>query len=106
MAGDLTGIGMMLGTAAYMSPEQTKGHNVDRRTDICAFGAVLYEMLTGKQAFDGDDMADVLGAVVRLEPKWQALPTDVPPSLALLVRRCLVKEHRKRIGDIAAVQLS
>ena len=54
-------------------------------------------MLTGQRAFDGDDMADVLGAVVRLEPKWQALPTDVPPSLALLLRRCLVKEHRKRI---------
>ena len=98
----MTGVGVLLGTAAYMSPEQAKGREADKRSDIWAFGCVLYEMLTGRRAFDGEDMTDVLGAVVRLEPDWEALPSDVPPPVRTLLQRCLVKDRRKRIADIAA----
>ena len=98
----MTGVGMLLGTAAYMSPEQAKGRPADKRSDVWAFGAVLYEMLTGRRAFDGEDMTEVLGAVVRLEPKWDALPNDVPPPIRMLLQRCLVKDRRRRITDIAA----
>ena len=73
--------GMILGTAAYMSPEQAKGREVDRRTDILAFGAVLYEMLTGRQAFGGEDVADILSRVLQREPDWALLPANVPPRI-------------------------
>ena len=96
-----TGVGVILGTAAYMSPEQARGHDADRRSDIWAFGAVLYEMLTGRRAFDGDDMADVLGAVVHLEPNWEALPSDVPPLVRTLLQACLSKDRRERVADIS-----
>src|SRR5205814_598377 len=76
-----TNAGVILGTAAYMSPEQAKGGSVDRRADIFAFGCVLYEMLTGRQAFDGEDVQDILGAVLRSEPDWTRLPADLPPSI-------------------------
>ena len=99
----LTGLGIVLGTAAYMSPEQAKGREADKRSDIWAFGCVLYEMLTGRRPFDGEDMTDVLGAVIRLEPAWDALPSDVPGPVRTLVRECLVKDRRRRVGDIAAV---
>jgi len=98
----LTGAGIVLGTAAYMAPEQAKGLEADKRSDIWAFGCVLYEMLTGRRAFDGEDMTDVLGAVVRLEPPWEALPSDVPAPVRTLLRQCLVKDRRRRVGDIAA----
>ena len=98
----MTGVGVLLGTAAYMSPEQAKGREADKRSDIWAFGCVLYEMLTGRRAFDGEDMTEVLGAVVRLEPNWEALPSDVPQPVRTLLQRCLVKDRRKRIADIAA----
>ena len=98
----VTGVGVLLGTAAYMSPEQAKGRQADKRSDIWAFGCVLYEMLTGHRPFDGEDMTEVLGAVVRLEPNWEALPPDVPPPIRALLQRCLVKDRRKRIADIAA----
>jgi Tol biopolymer transport system component len=98
----LTGLGIVLGTAAYMAPEQAKGREADKRSDIWAFGCVLYEMLTGRRPFDGEDMTDVLGAVVRLEPRWQALPSDVPAPVRTLLRQCLVKDRRRRVGDIAA----
>ena len=98
----MTGVGMLLGTAAYMSPEQAKGREADKRSDIWAFGCVLYEMLTGRRAFDGEDLTDVLGAVVRLEPNWAALPSDVPPAIRTLLQQCLIKDRRARIGDIAA----
>ena len=88
----MTGIGVILGTAAYMSPEQAKGREADRRSDIWAFGAVLYEMLSGRRAFDGEDMAEVLGAVVRLEPNWEAVPADVPLPVRTLLQSCLVKD--------------
>ena len=98
----LTGVGIVLGTAAYMAPEQAKGREADKRSDIWAFGCVLYEMLTGRRPFDGEDMTDVLGAVVRLEPSWEALPSDVPTPVRTLVRQCLVKDRRRRVSDIAA----
>jgi hypothetical protein len=98
----MTSVGVILGTAAYMSPEQAKGRDADKRSDIWAFGCVLYEMLTGSRAFDGEDMTDVLGAVVRLEPKLDALPADVPPPVRALIRRCLEKDRRARVADIAA----
>jgi eukaryotic-like serine/threonine-protein kinase len=92
----LTGAGIVLGTAAYMAPEQAKGREADKRSDIWAFGCVLYEMLTGRRPFDGEDMTDVLGAVVRLEPSWEALPSDVPAPVRTLLRQCLVKDRRQR----------
>ena len=97
----MTQAGMILGTAAYMSPEQARGKTVDRRADIWAFGVVLFEMLTGRRAFDGEDMTDVLGAVVRLEPQWEALPSDVPLPIRTLLQSCLVKDPRRRVADIS-----
>ena len=102
----MTGIGVLLGTAAYMSPEQARGRVVDKRADIWAFGAVLYEMLTGKRAFDGEDVTDTLAAVVRSEPKWDALPDTVSPSVRVFLRRCLHKDSKQRIGDIRDVRLA
>jgi eukaryotic-like serine/threonine-protein kinase len=99
----MTQAGIILGTATYMAPEQARGRPVDKRADVWAFGAVLFEMLTGRRAFDGEDVAEVLGAVVRLEPDWSALSADGPPPVRTLLQRCLVKEPRERIADIAAV---
>jgi serine/threonine protein kinase len=101
MSPAMTQAGMILGTAAYMSPEQARGKTVDKRADIWAFGVVLFEMLAGRRPFDGEDMADVLGAVVRLEPQWEALPADAPPLLRTLLQRCLVKDPRRRVADIS-----
>ena len=97
----MTGVGVILGTAAYMAPEQAKGREADKRSDIWAFGCVLYEMLTGTRAFDGEDMTDVLGAVVRLEPNWEALSSDVPQPVRTLLRSCLVKDRRHRVAAIS-----
>ena len=91
--------GVILGTAAYMSPEQAKGKAVDKRTDIWAFGAVLYELLTGKAAFQGDDITEILAAVVKSEPDWTALPAEIPASIRVLLRRCLRKDRRQRLAD-------
>src|ERR1700674_5167072 len=88
--------GVILGTAAYMSPEQAKGKAVDKRTDIFAFGAVLYELITGKPAFHGEDVTDILAAVVKTEPDWQALPAKIPSSIRTLLSRCLRKDKRQR----------
>ena len=89
--------GVILGTAAYMSPEQARGKAVDKRTDIWAFGCVLFELLTGKQAFHGEDITDILAAVVRAEPDWQALPAAVPVKIRDLLRRCLQKDKTLRL---------
>jgi serine/threonine-protein kinase len=97
--------GMILGTAAYMSPEQAKGRPVDRRTDIFAFGCVLYEMLTGKRAFAGEDISDTLAAVLRAEPEWTTLPADVPHGLRTLIQCCLAKDRARRVADISAAKL-
>ena len=98
--------GVILGTAAYMSPEQARGKPVDKRSDIWAFGAVLYEMLTGKRPFEGRDVSEVLGGVMRLEPEWNALPDDTPPHLFVFLKRCLEKEPKQRVHDIADVRLA
>jgi serine/threonine protein kinase len=100
----MTGIGMILGTAAYMSPEQAKGRPADKRSDVWAFGCVLYEMLTGKRPFEGEDVSETLAAVLRAEPDWNALPPSLSPSVALLVRRCLERDRRRRIGDVSTIQ--
>jgi serine/threonine protein kinase len=100
----MTGVGMLLGTAAYMSPEQAKGRAADKRSDIWAFGCVLYEMLTGRRAFEGDDVSDTLAAVLRGEPDWIALPADMPSHLRAIIKTCLVKDRRARIPDISTVR--
>jgi serine/threonine protein kinase/Tol biopolymer transport system component len=97
--------GVILGTAAYMSPEQAKGKAVDKRTDIFAFGAVLYELLTGKQAFHGEDVTDILGAVLRMEPDWSQLPEATPTAIRTLLRRCLRKDKRQRLSDATDVRI-
>src|ERR1700675_3826723 len=91
--------GVILGTAAYMSPEQAKGKQVDKRTDIWAFGAVLYELLTGKAAFHGEDVGDILASVVKTEPDWQTLPAATPLKVRDLLRRCLQKDKTQRLRD-------
>src|SRR6202790_2515441 len=91
--------GVILGTAAYMSPEQARGKSVDKRTDIWAFGCVLYELLTGRQAFQGETTTEILAAVLRGEPDWQALPASTPGKIRDLLRRCLQKEMNKRARD-------
>jgi Tol biopolymer transport system component len=99
-----TQAGVILGTAAYMSPEQARGRAADKRTDVWAFGCVLYEMLTAKRAFDGEDVTDTIAAVVRGEPDWNALPGDVPAQIRLLIMRCLVKDRKQRISDIGVAR--
>jgi serine/threonine-protein kinase len=97
--------GVILGTAAYMAPEQARGKAVDKRADIWAFGVVLYEMLVGRRPFVGDDVTDVLAAVVRGEPDWSALPATTPSRIRELLRRCLTKDPRQRLHDIADARL-
>ena len=101
----MTYLGMILGTAAYMAPEQAKGKAVDKRADIWAFGCVLYELLTGKRPFAGEDVTDTLAAIVRADPDWPALPPDTPPVIRKLLRRCLEKDRRERLPDIGAARL-
>jgi serine/threonine-protein kinase len=96
--------GMILGTAGYMSPEQAKGRPADKRSDVWAFGCVFYEMLTGRRAFEGEDVSDTLAAVLRAEPDWRMLPADLPTPIGTLVKRCLEKDRRQRAGDIAVVR--
>ncbi|HYM13462.1 MAG TPA: protein kinase, partial [Bryobacterales bacterium] len=100
-----TQAGVILGTAAYMSPEQARGRTIDRRTDIWAFGCVLYEMLSGRQAFGGDDATYIIAAVVRGDPDWSALPPSTPPQLRRLLERCLQKDPVQRLRDIGDVGL-
>jgi Tol biopolymer transport system component len=101
----MTQMGMILGTAAYMSPEQAKGRPADKRSDIWAFGCVLYEMLTGKRAFGGEDVSDTLAAVLRGDPDWHFLPADTPLTVRTTLRRCLEKNPQRRLRDIADVRL-
>jgi serine/threonine protein kinase len=95
-----TNVGVIMGTAAYMSPEQASGRSVDKRTDIWLFGAVLYEMQAGKKAFGGESVSDTLATVMKLDPNWGAMPQDVPASIQKLVRRCLTKDRKQRLRDI------
>jgi serine/threonine-protein kinase len=94
--------GVLLGTAAYMSPEQATGKAADKRSDIWAFGCVLFEMLAGKRAFDGEDVSDTLASVLRGDPDWAAMPPGTPPAILRLLRRCLEKDRHRRFADIAA----
>src|SRR3972149_5618398 len=97
--------GIIMGTAAYMSPEQAKGKVVTKATDIFAFGAVLYELLTGKQAFQGEDVGDILATVVKTDPDWSLLPESTPPAIRTLLRRCMRKERRQRLQDAASLRI-
>jgi serine/threonine-protein kinase len=100
-----TGEGAILGTVAYMSPEQARGLAVDRRTDIWAFGCVLYEMLTGSRSFPGDTSADIVGAIINLDPDWSRLPPATPERIRNLLRRCLAKDAERRYHDMADVRV-
>lgn len=100
-----TQIGAILGTAGYMAPEQARGKTVDKRADIWAFGCVLYEMLTGTQAFEGETVADILGAIVRAEPDWSKIPANTPERVRRVMRYCFEKEPAQRIRDIGDVRL-
>jgi serine/threonine-protein kinase len=101
-----TGVGVILGTAAYMSPEQARGKAVDKRADIWAFGCVLYEMLTGSRAFSGEDVSDTLAGILRGDPDWSLLPSGVSPIIRQYLKRCLAKDPAQRVHDIADVRLA
>jgi Tol biopolymer transport system component len=101
-----TRAGVILGTAAYMSPEQAKGKSVDRRTDIWAFGAVLYEMLTNRRLFDGETVSEMIASVLKSEPDFTSLPPKTPPALKRLIQRCLEKDPRHRLRDIGDARVA
>jgi eukaryotic-like serine/threonine-protein kinase len=98
----MTQAGVILGTAAYMSPEQAKGRPADKRSDVWAFGCVFYEMLTGRRAFEGEDVSDTLAAILRGDPDWKALPADVPLPIRTVIAGCLTKDRRQRVADLSA----
>jgi serine/threonine protein kinase len=100
----MTQVGALLGTAAYMSPEQAKGRPADKRSDVWAFGCVLYEMLAGRRAFEGDDVSETLASVLKSDPDWTRLPSDVPHAIRTLIQRYLVKDRRLRVSDISAAK--
>jgi Tol biopolymer transport system component len=102
----VTGAGMVMGTAAYMSPEQAKGKVVDKRADIWSFGVVLYEMLTGRALFQGETASEVMASVIMREPDLGALPASVPPSLRYVIGRCLVRDPKRRLRDIGEARLA
>lgn len=101
----MTGIGVIVGTAAYMAPEQAQGRPADKRTDIWAFGCVLYEMVTSQRAFNGETISDTLAAILRGEPDWSRLPAGSPRALVTLLRRCLARDRARRLRDIGDVVL-
>jgi serine/threonine-protein kinase len=102
----MTGVGMIMGTAAYMSPEQAKGKVVDKRADIWSFGVVLYEMVTGRVLFQGETASEVMAAVIMREPDLSAVPANVPPSLRYVIGRCLVRDPKLRLRDIGEARLA
>src|SRR5262245_44945654 len=97
---------MLLGTAAYMSPEQARGRAVDKRTDIFAFGCVLYEALTAEPVFKGETVTDIIASVVRAEPEWSRLPAGLPSTARSLLHQCLQKQPRHRLHDIADARVA
>ena len=101
-----TGAGVILGTAAYMSPEQARGKPVDRRTDIWSFGCVLYECLSSRRAFEGETVSDLVARILEREPDWTAVPANVPPAISRLLRRCLTKDARERLRDIGEARIT
>ena len=106
MSRQATAAGVLLGTAAYMSPEQAKGKSVDKRADIWAFGCVLYEMLTGRKAFSGETISETLAEILKGEPGWVHLPGNVPPAIRNLLERCLTKDPKHRLRDIGDAWLA
>ena len=100
-----TRIGVIMGTAAYMSPEQARGKVVDRRADVWAFGCVVYEMLVGRRAFAGDDIAETIARVIEREPDWNAMVAVAPRSVVRVVQRCLQKDPQNRIRDLGDARL-
>ncbi len=102
---EFTRPGVILGTAGYMSPEQARGRSVDKRTDIWAFGVVLFECLSGVRVFAGETVTDSLGAILHKEPEWALLPQGTPPTVKLLLRRCLTKDRNKRLKDIGDARI-
>jgi serine/threonine-protein kinase len=105
LTGQMTAAGVLLGTAAYMSPEQARGKPVDKRADIWAFGCVLWEMLTGRRAFEGETVSDTISAIIRGQPEWEAMPSDTPRSVRRTLRRCLEKDAANRLHDIADARI-
>ena len=101
----MTGVGMILGTAAYMSPEQARGSTVDRRADLWAFGVILFEMLSGQRLFDGGTVSDTLASVLKSDPDWSLLPSETPVAIRRLLRRCLEKDRRERLDSAADARL-
>ena len=101
----MTGMGVVLGTAAYMSPEQATGRPVDKRSDIWAFGCVLDEMLIGTRAFEGEAISGTLACVITKEPDWTALPAETPAPIRKLLGRCLEKDRKRRLADISDARL-
>ena len=101
-----TRTGVIMGTAAYMSPEQAKGKRVDKRADIWGFGAVFFEMLTGARPFAGEDVSETLAFVLTKAPDWSALPGDISPSLRTYLMRCLEKDPKQRVRDMGDLQLA
>jgi serine/threonine-protein kinase len=100
----MTQMGVILGTAAYMAPEQAKGRPADKRTDVWAFGCVLYEMLTGRRAFEGEDLSDTLANILKSAPDWTLLPSDLPAPIRNLVTMCVEKDRRRRIGEASVAK--
>ena len=98
-------MGVILGTAAYMSPEQVKGRAADKRSDVWAFGVVLYEMLSGQRAFKGEDVSDTLAAVLRQDIDLAALPPSTPASVRTLIARCLDRNARRRLRDLGEARI-
>ena len=105
MSARATEMGLILGTAAYMSPEQAKGKPADQRADVWAFGVVLFEMIVGKQVFTGETAPEVMASVMKEEPDWTLLPANLPPALRRLLRRCLEKDPKKRLSSMSDVRL-
>jgi serine/threonine protein kinase/Tol biopolymer transport system component len=102
----MTRMGVILGTAAYMAPEQARGRAVDKRADVWAFGCVLFEMLSGARTFDGDDIAETIGAVIHKEPAWNTLPGTTPKRVRLVLERCLERDPKRRLRDVGDVRLA
>jgi eukaryotic-like serine/threonine-protein kinase len=105
MTAAMTQVGTVMGTAAYMSPEQARGKEVDRRADIWAFGVLLYEMLTGEQLFSGETMSDTMAGILKTEPEWDDLPDNLPHQVERVLRRCLAKDPRQRLRDIGEARV-
>src|SRR5512147_2811565 len=101
----MTRPGVILGTAAYMAPEQAKSKSVDKRADVWAFGCILYECLTGKRAFEGESVTETLASILKGEPDWQALPATTPPNIRFALRHCLEKDLNRRVRDISDARM-